>query len=61
MLNWYSSENVQLIQKKIMNLVWVKSTEINLCVGWHEYNYQVAKISSNPYFHTSTLNTSAIT
>ena len=59
--NWYSSENVPVDPEKDYEFsVWVKSTgDHNLYVGWHEYNSSGTKISSNPYFHTSTLNTSA--
>ena len=29
-------------------------------MGWHEYNSSGTKISSNPYFHTTTINTSSV-
>ena len=59
--DWYSSENVPVDPEKDYEFsVWVKSTgDHNLYVGWHEYNSSGTQISSNPYFHTSTLNTSS--
>ena len=59
--DWYTSENVPVDPEKTYEFeVWIKSGgDHNLYVGWHEYNSSGTQISSNPYFHTSTINTSA--
>lgn len=59
--NWYSSENVPVDPEKDYEFsVWVKSTgDHNLYIGWHEYNSSGTQLSSNPYFRTSTTDTTS--
>ena len=59
---WYTSENVVVNPEKDYEFsVWIKSTgDDHLYLGWHEYNSSGTKISGNPYFHTSKINTSSV-